>query len=273
MQFLEKVFKFYIYSNLHVAIAAFCLTKLTLDLYNIDEITTPLFVFFATIISYNFIRFYTLNTIKVTLSIWIMSNRWLLISLNFVSVLFLIKLSFELKSEFYIILIPFMIATFFYSVPFLFKRKNFRNLPGLKLFIITITWAGVTVLFPLNNSEIQFSNEVWLIFGQRFLFLFAITIPFDIRDIDFDKSEIKTLPKVLGIKNSKIIGVIALLIFFSIDFLRDVTTKKSIYITLFIVLISILFLIFSNKKQNPFYCSFWIESLPILWFLLMFFIA
>ena len=142
---------------------------------------------------------------------------------------------------------------------------------NLKLFLITITWSVATVLLPLKNTEISFSNEVWLIFTQRFLFLFAVTIPFDIRDVDFDNPDIKTIPQTLGIQKSKIIGVIALFLFFIIEFLRDLKTERTLLITMFITVVSMLFLIFSNKKQSQFYTSFWIESLPIVWFLLVFF--
>ncbi|NOQ92055.1 MAG: hypothetical protein GQ552_04975 [Flavobacteriaceae bacterium] len=142
----------------------------------------------------------------------------------------------------------------------------------MKLFLIAITWSAVTVLLPLKNTEISFSSDVWLIFIQRFLFLFAVTIPFDIRDVDFDNPEIKTIPQTLGTQKSKIIGVLALFLFFIIEFLRDLKNESTLLITMFITVISMLFLIFSNKKQNQFYTSFWIESLPIVWFLLMFFV-
>lgn len=271
MVFLKRLFEFYIYSNLHVSVAAFCLVRLTLLIYGIDEDTIPFFVFFATFSSYNFIRFYNIDTIKFDASVWIKSHKKLLISLNLISVLFLIKLSFDINFKSYILLIPLILATFFYSVPLLFQRKNLRSMTNLKLFLITITWSVVTVLLPLKNAEISFSNDVWFVFTQRFLFLFAVTIPFDIRDVDFDNPEIKTIPQTLGVQKSKIIGVIVLFLFFTIEFLRDLKTESTLFITMFITVISILFLIFSNKKQSQFYTSFWIESLPIVWFLLMFF--
>jgi len=266
--FLKRVFDFYINSNLHVSIAAFCLTKLTLFLYSVDENNIPFFVFFATLISYNFIRFYNIKTIKSNMSVWIKSNKQLLILINFISILFLIKLSFKLKTASYMILTPFIFATFFYSVPFLFKRKSLRNTTGLKLFLIAITWAGVTVLLPLKNAEISFSNDVWIIFVQRFLFLFAITISFDIRDVDFDTPEIKTIPQIFGVRKSKFIGIIALLLFLMMEFLKIAEIKNARMVLLVLTIVSILFLVFSKKKQSKYYSSFWIESLPILWFLL-----
>ncbi len=271
MVFLKRFFNFYIFSNLHVSVAAFCLTKLTLLMYHIDENKIPFFVFFATFISYNFIRFYNIDNIKSVTSVWIKSHKSLLISLNFISVLFLLKLTFDLNPKSYILMIPLILGTFFYSVPFLFLRKNLRDITGLKLFLITIIWSAVTVLLPLNNAEISFSSDVWLVFLQRFLFLFAITIPFDIRDIDFDDPKIKTLPQVVGVKNSKFLGSAALLLFFVIEFFKDIELMSSIVITLTISIVSFAFLIFSSNKQSKYYSSFWIETLPIVWFLLVFF--
>jgi len=273
MQLLKRFFKFYIYSNIHVAIAVFCLTKLTLLDFDIQENISPLFVFFATIVSYNFIRFYNIEGIYIAMSTWIKSHKRKLIILNLISLIILIELAFQLKFEAYLILIPFAITTFFYSVPFFFKRKNLRNSASLKLFLIAITWSGITVLFPAKNNEILFSSEVWLISLQRFLLIIGTTITFDIRDVYFDKLSIKTLPQVLGIQHAKDIGTIALLIFFMIDFLREIKTVDSVLITLIITVISILFLTLSSGKQNEYYSSFWVESIPILWYLLIVFLT
>ncbi|MCF6223351.1 MAG: hypothetical protein L3J34_06440 [Flavobacteriaceae bacterium] len=268
MQLLQRFFRFYIYSNLHVAIAVFCLTKLTLIDYGIQENITPWFVFFATIVSYNFIRFYNINEVHHKISTWIHSQKTELIILILISLTLLAILFFKIKFTSYIVLIPFLISTFFYSVPFLFKWKNLRSRASLKLFLIAITWAGITVLFPAENNEITFTSEIWIIFLQRLLFIIGITIPFDIRDVDMDNLSIKTLPQIFGVKMSKLIGSIALIIFFILDFVRDLNSGLTILITLVISVISILLLNKSTNRQSEYYSAFLVESIPIIWFLM-----
>lgn len=272
MQLLKRFFEFYIYSNLHVSLAVFCLTKLTLYQYDIEDKISPYFVFLATTISYNFIRFYNFNEINPEIALWMRSNKRKLILLNLICSIALLELIFKLKFEAYMLLIPLVFTTFFYSVPFSHQKKNLRSIASLKLFLIAITWAGITVLFPLKNNGIPFSNDIWLVFLQRFLFIMAITLPFDIRDVDIDKPEIKTLPQTLGVESSKLVGTIILILFFMIDFFRDLKNDSSILITLIITIVSVLFLNGASKKQGEYYSGFWVEAIPVLWFSLVYFI-
>ena len=267
MQFLKRLLDFYIYSNIHVSFAAYCLTKITLLEFGLKENISPLFIFFATLVSYNFIRYYNISKINTAFSNWIKSHKIHLILLNLISLIFLIILAFKLELEAYFLLIPFALATFFYVVPFTSKNKNLRNTTGLKLFLITISWAGVTVLFPIINNDYLFTKDVWLMFFQRFIFLFAITIPFDIRDLNFDIPEIKTLPQIIGSKKSKYFGSILLLVFFLSEFFSPSIFENSELITLLITVLSLVLLNLYTESKNKYYTSFWVEAIPIFWFL------
>jgi len=218
MSILKRVFEFYIHSNIHVSIAVFSLTKITLLEFGIYENTIPLFVLFATVVSYNFIRFYRIDEIHHLAADWIRSNRTGLILLLFIGLFILTILLFRIKFEDLLLLTPFLLATLFYVIPFSRKKINLRSIASLKLFLIAFTWAGITVLFPLAHHDINFSNHIWVLFIQRFLIIIGITIPFDIRDVNIDTPEIKTLPQTIGIKNSKYVGSIALLLFLCWNF-------------------------------------------------------
>ena len=270
MQFIKRLLDFYIYSNIHVSIAAYCLTKITLLEFGLNENISPLFVFFATLVSYNFIRYYNILKINIVFAKWIKSNKLQLFLLNLVSLIFLIILIFKLQLQAYFILIPFALATFFYVVPFNSQNINLRNIAGLKLFLITISWAGVTVLFPIINNEYLFTKDVWLVFFQRFIFLFAITIPFDIRDLNFDIPEIRTLPQIIGLKKSKYLGSILLLIFFISEHFSFSIFKNSLLITSMITIISLVLLNLSTEHKSNYYTSFWVEAVPIFWLLIIF---
>jgi hypothetical protein len=270
MSILKRIFEFYIYSNIHVSIAVFSLTKITLLEFGINKNTIPFFALFATLVSYNLIRFYRIDKIHKLAAHWIRSNKIGLILLLFIGLFILTILLFKIKFEDLLLLTPFLLATLFYVIPFSKKKKNLRSIASLKLFLIAFTWAGITVLFPLAHHDINFSTHIWVIFIQRFLIIIAITIPFDIRDVDIDIPEIKTLPQTIGIKNSKYVGSIALLLFFVMDFFHDSYDENTRIVTFTISVLSLLLLVFANKDQNKYYSSFWVEGVPIFWYLLFF---
>ena len=272
MIFLKRFFEFYINSYIHVSIAAFCLTKITLIEFGIQENISPLFALFATFISYNFIRYYDSSKIYITFAGWLKTHKIELFLLNLVSLIFLIVLTLKLRTEALFLLIPFTLATIFYVVPFTPQNKNLRDISGLKLILITISWAGVTVLFPIMNNEYLLTKDVWIVFIQRVIFLFAVTIPFDIRDLKHDTPEMKTIPQIIGVKKSKLLGSFLLLIFYLLDFFRFSGFENSVIITALITVLSLILLNLSTENRSKYYTSFWMESLPILWFLLIVFL-
>ena len=147
-------------------------------------------------------------------------------------------------------------------------RLNLRDVPGIKLFLIAFSWAGVTVFFPIVQNEVEISKSIILLFFERFLFIIAITIPFDIRDIDYDNPKLFTLPQVLGIKKSKIVAIISLSLFFLMELYSSFNSENSILVISVVAIISSVLVGFSSKAQSNYYSSFWIEGIPIIWFLL-----
>lgn len=122
-----------------------------------------------------------------------------------------------------ITLAPIAILTLFYSTPVFKSKKNifrFREIPYLKIFMIAFVWSAATILLPVIQSGNTYWDEhVIQMFFERFLFIFAITIPFDIRDIEADRQGgLKTLPLLLNEKRSMIVSYLSLLIFFIISF-------------------------------------------------------
>lgn len=156
---------------------------------------------------------------------------------------------------------------------FLGKKNNFvalRNVAFLKLFLIAISYAGVTVLFPLINYNIEVQSNEIVTFSQRFLFIVAITIPFDIRDLNFDNKNLKTLPQVIGIQRSKVVGLFFLMLFLGLEFLKN-STEANYRINFIIALISLIFLLKATQDQNKYYSAFFVESIPMMWLLLLVF--
>ncbi len=161
--------------------------------------------------------------------------------------------------------------SYFQKKNYILFQKTIRDIPFLKIFIIIFCWTYLTFFFPLIYYNIGFSFDVIIHSFIRGFFLFAITIPFDIRDVKFDKT--LTIPSFFGIKQSKYISyfflflceVLSLLLFIykSIDF----STFLALYITFEI---SLLFIFFIKKNSKELYFSFYIEGLSILMFILVY---
>lgn len=273
MQFLKRFFQFYIFSNIHVAIASFCLVKITLLQNNIIENTTALFVFFATIVSYNCIRFFRISDVVNWFSDWLKIHIKLLYSLALISFFALMFLGLKMQFKALLWLSPFVVFTFFYGISLPFKNKPLRKIAGIKLFLIAISYAGITVLFPLVQNNIEITSTFWITFMQRFFFIFLITIPFDIRDLHCDSESLKTLPQLFGVKKAKIIGLIFGFLFVLSEFLKSPFEINQTIIVLIVAVFSSLLLMNSKEKQSKYYSSFWVESIPIFWFSLVYFIA
>lgn len=273
MHFFKRIFDFYIFSNIHVALAGFALTKITLVQFGITQSLSPLFVALSIIVSYNFIRFFELKNERLQwYKKWLFKYKKMLLSLVIFSFFLLGSIlfnsRFNLKSL--LILAPFAFMTLFYVVP-LMKINNvevsFRNFPFIKIISIAISWAGVTVLFPLYEAGVSFTLEIYIAFFQRFLFLIALIIPFDIRDVYIDSKFLSTLPQLLGIKRSKIIGYLMLVLFISLDFFKN--ESDTIFKLITVSIVTAIFLMQSSPKRTRYYTSFWVETIPIFWYVLV----
>jgi len=271
MQLIKRIFDFYIYSNIHVALAGLCITKITLIKFGIVESFTPYFVALAIIICYNFIRFYEIKTRHLNwFKNWFYDNQGKLILLTFFagSIMGYITLFTDFNRKSIVILIPFALMTFFYVIP-LFKVGNievsFRNFPSIKIFSIGIAWAGIAVFFPLYEAHYTIDRDVYLEFVQRFIFLIALTLPFDIRDVHLDSKLLKTIPQVLGISATKKIGLVLLIEFVLLELCKLNFSYGNMFILIAIAMITGLFLWFSTPFKTRYYTSFWVESVPIIW--------
>jgi hypothetical protein len=262
---IKKVIDFYVFANLHVGFAVFALTKLTLLEIGISDNLAPLFTFFATVLSYNVIRFLRVKETKNWFSDWYDKNKQLLYLVTIISGVFLVYFLFKIRLKALFIITPFTLFTFLYVFPI--KRFSLREKAGLKLFLISISWAGITVFFPLVQNYMQIRIEDILTFLQRFLFVFAITIPFDIRDLQYDKKDMQTLPQYFGVRISKQIAIFAMFLFFVISLFKSSHTI-GLPINIVITILTILLIYFFEEKRNKYYTSFFIEGISILWFFL-----
>jgi hypothetical protein len=94
-------------------------------------------------------------------------------------------------------------------------------------------------------------------------------LPFEIRDMKYDSLKLSTIPQQIGITKTKVIGLSILAMFFFLEYLKDDIDSNAILIQLSITCITALSVLFAYKNQGKYYSSFWVESIPIIWLLLI----
>lgn len=269
MQVLQKLFNFYVFGNIHVAVGSYCFVAITLKAFDVQENRSAIMVFFATVLSYNFIRLLLVPKERNWQSEWFVNHKSSLAVTSFICGLICMILSFKLRFQSILVLTPFALITFFYGMKLPIKSVSLRKIPGVKIFLIAFCFAGVTVLFPLVEHHISFSSDAWWYFIQRLIFVILLTLPFDIRDVDSDNEKLKTIPQEFGVLTAKILGFVLMLLVLSIEFLIFRNSFSLENTTLIICLLSFMMLALSKKSQSRYFSAFWVESIPILWYVIL----
>lgn len=265
MKIFREIFKFYIDASMHVALAVACVTGITFLKFGLDfDLKLCGVSFFATVVSYNFMKYGTNAK-----SYFIVSSLYLKIIqlFSFLGFGMMVWLIWFLKFEVLMVLGLSGLFTAIYALPLLPGNQSFRSLHGLKIYMVAFCWALITVIIPIIDAERSIDRNVCIEFVQRFLIVLALIIPFDIRDLKNDSLSLGTLPQQLGVQRAKYIGYTLVLLFFLSGLFQTGSTSKDIYINGIVSMLVFAAIYFAKKNQPPYYCSFFVESIPILWFL------
>lgn len=267
MTFLKHILNFYINASIHVALSVYALVRITEYYFELAyNENLNYFIFFGTITAYNFIKyagvakFYHMSLTKRMRLIQIFS---------FFCFCALCYYGWVLPFKTLLLFTPFGLLTVLYIVPFLMGfQKNLREISYLKIFVVAGVWAGVTSTIPLLANGNEVDTTMILSFTQRLLFIIVLILPFEIRDIELDLKDIKTLPQKIGIPQTKKVGLALLLFVLTLEFLiTESTVNRNVLLAICFVLL--LFLMRSKQNQSKYYSAFWVESLPIFWWLLL----
>ncbi|WP_033959257.1 membrane protein [Psychroserpens jangbogonensis] len=273
MRALKSVFDFYINSSVHVALAIVAMSYVTcLEFGASVDINVLSFIGFASITGYNFVKYFGLAKFH---------HRSLSSKLKAIQVFsllcFLVMCFFavQLNKASLIAILIFGVVTFLYAIPllpnriFIDKKKQLRSISGLKVYIIAMVWSGVTVFLPLINDEFDINDDVVISAIQRFIFVIVLMLPFEIRDLNYDSLKLSTIPQRIGVSRTKVIGILLLFLLLALEYFKDDINLNNTLSLVLIVVATLLFLNFSTKKQGQYYSSFWVESLPIWWVILL----
>lgn len=274
---------FLLFSNIFIALCAVAQGLVTYQLLDLRPQKYILaLLFFSTLAQYNFSILLSkpknpqnspFRRVK-----WIFSHYRLMISLTIISVLSLIPLFLFLSLSSQILLFFLAVLSIAYGLPIFSlhdKKFGLRNIPGIKLFLIATVWSLSTVLLPileLDSSNLFHlpSGDTMILVAKRFLFVAAITIPFDIRDLFQDRSQaLKTIPVMLGEKKAYLFCQGLLILYLVLLFLfRESFDRNFMALALTIILSG--WLIFkSNLKRNEYYYFLFLDGTMILQFLML----
>ena len=283
IRYFRATLDFLLFSNLFIALCSVAQGLVTYQLLDVKPQKHILgLLFFATLAQYNFSILISkpakpqdspFRRVK-----WIFSHHRLMITLTIISILSLIPLALFLSLNSKILLFSLGVISVAYGLPIFSshnKKFGLRNIPGVKLFLIAIVWSLSTVWLPIIELENASSSSIssWdtlLLITKRFLFVAAITIPFDIRDLFQDRSSaLKTIPVMLGEKKALLFCQALLMAYLILLFLFNNGFDKNFIALSLTILLSGWLIFHSNFVRNEYYYFLFLDGTLILQFVML----
>lgn len=198
---MNQIAKIYVYGQWHIALSALSLfAGITLYFGSVVSIALAIHIFSSTMFIYLLHRFYSRKIMSApegnrygfldehqrdAFYSLILSGLAVLVSFVFLTV----------NVQLYILALG--IISLAYVLPLLSKRL--RDLEGAKIIFIAAVWAAVCLAGIFDHLSIL---AIALIFIQQFSFIFSLTIPFDVRDIDLDsQAQVSNLNEFISLKS------------------------------------------------------------------------
>ncbi|TDD95578.1 hypothetical protein [Flavobacterium cellulosilyticum] len=271
MKSLKTLLDFYINSSIHVALSVYALVRMTDYMFQIpNDKPMAYFAFFGTIVGYNFVKYDALVRLK---KLQMRSSLKAIIFISVFSFLVVGYYFFQLQRITQIISVLFLALTLLYTLPFFPNRKNARNWAGIKIYIVALCWVGVTLVLPILDSGIAITTDFYLKCIQRFILVFVLILIFEIIDLANDDPHLQTVPQQIGVKLTKTLGYFLMVVFCVLElFVSNVNFKINFqfFYLIFAIAIGIAILLaYANQKRSKYYTSFWVESVPIIWWLMV----
>ncbi len=263
MKILQKLVSFMIHSSIWVAVSVFALTWITLlVLARPFDPSVMYFNLYGSILGYNVIKYFSV----IPNMQWKKKETLFLLVLNLFALLMVIYYFVQLSNIVKLAGGISLLLCILYIKPLF--GTTLRIVPGLKLKIVALVWAIVTVLLPSLQVGNTLDSAVILLFIQRILFVYVITLPFEIRDLKEDAPSLATIPQTIGVAKTKKLGMVLISLFFLLTFFIQPISEYWVLSVLGVYFLVMLALYHANEEQTPNYSSFWVESLSIFWLIL-----
>ena len=249
---LKQIFDLYIKSSLHVAFAIFSFVKVVeLSLNISSNLFLEGAIFSGSVLGYTVLKNYEFwKSTKFSVH----KNKSVL-GITTVAFLTFVFCFFQLKFSFQIAFLQIFFLVLFY--PFLRKYWFF------KISVVSFCVTYVVSYIPTLETKMVFFYDA-ILQAKLFFLICALLIPFEIYDSQHDAITLQTIPQKFGVKKAKYLGYVFLAVFCILSFLFQFEISD-----LLIANIIGLFIQFSSTKNTKYYTTFWVESIPILWWLIL----
>jgi 4-hydroxybenzoate polyprenyltransferase len=249
---MRKAMEYAIRSHLHLAIFSFVYV---LGLYK-GNLYTPYYALmfaFGILSIYNFHRLWKLKRgdLPDIILKWLVANKVSIASLSIISLFLTIYLYLSYFAQNYLIHLLCAVCLLI-SILYVYRlrRYSLREIPYIKIFLVLGIWYFLLHIMPC----MLFNSVVYPVEGL--LLLFAILIPSDMKDIDYDPKEMKTIPQLIGTNNSlKLMRVLSVI---GICYL--IIAQKEHALPWFLSFSYLFALTFLHSKINKDYYFVWIDA-------------
>ncbi len=263
MRFVRQLFDFYLDASIHVALAILSLIYVTGLLFHLslNEHLT-LFIFFATIASYNFIK-YGVEAEKYIL----VSNSYhrYIQFFSFIAAGIAAYHANSLSFRDWTVLAVLAVLVVLYALPVLPQAGNLRKMGVLKILMVGFVWGGTTVILPCMAAGRPLTWDVQVEALQRLILVMILMLPFEVRDMALDDPSLKTIPQRFGVNTTRFIGVVASFVFFGLTWLKEQVYPSEWLGKTMVLLLLFLVMWRTRRRQSRYYASFWVEAVPMLW--------
>jgi len=223
------------------------------------QIIVLIIIFLATFSGYNLQSYIAARTSrnKSERDYWQLEHSNKLLILIIISAIISALLSIYIFSIYQLLLLsPFFIIVLFYRIKIF--GLSFRNIALLKIILISISFGGLSFFLPYLYYNVSLNDFAWNLILANSLFVFSITIPFDIRDVKYDLAKHKTLPQVLGTKLSVIVACISMI------FCQFFYIYNCFYYISILGLIACILIICSHRPKSTMFYLIVLDGLLIL---------
>lgn len=198
---MRKIINFTIYGNFWIATGALCSVFVLSHLLKIS-VSTALYgiVFFGTLCAYQ-LSFFALKTphsdkYKIAREWGIFFEITCILSALVCAFLLSYCSVYQALTIFVLGIIS---VWYSFRLPFLGALRLF---PFQKTLWVALVWAGATVVLPFGENLINVPKTLFLLFLARFLWVWALCLPFDARDSEADRAvALRTFYNTLSRKN------------------------------------------------------------------------
>lgn len=164
-------------------------------------------------------------------------------------------------------------------IPFEGKLIRLRDVTGVKVFVIALTWTLVCVWIPFSLAmKTDTSSVGWELNSQAFVWKWslifflatvALTLPFDVRDMDFDKGVLRSLPMIFGAQKMTYMAALimlasGILFWFFESRISGTSLPSGMWRGYFLWSIIAFAVVLKSNHRNEHYYSFLIDGLLLL---------